>query len=101
MAVNTKLNYYQRNKERLLANARNYYINIKEKLLANTHNYYNNNKDKLKQKSDNLPQEKKDKILNYQKAWRDSRSEEEIIKMREYSKNWYRNLPGDIKNKKR
>ena len=87
MTYNAQLAYYQRNREKILANARTYYINNKdeikqkrnnaettyyqknkEKLLAYSNDYYNKNKDIRKQKRDNLPQEKNDGIRNYQKA---------------------------------
>ena len=68
-----------------------YYQRNREKRLAYAHSYYHNNKEKLKRKRNNLPKEKKDKILNYQKSWRDNRSEEKIIKSREHAREYARN----------
>ena len=54
----------------------------------------------IKEKRSNLPDEKKKKIKQYQKRYRDNRSEENIIKKREYARNWYQNLPEDKKKRK-
>lgn len=86
MANSANLTYYQRHKEKLL-------IKVRE--------YYKNNGDKIKEKRDNLPEEKKNKIKEYQRQWRNNKSEDAIIKGREYAKNRYRNLPDEEKNKRR
>ena len=72
MTTESNLTYYQRNKE---------------KMKVNSHNYYHNNKDRLKKIRDNCAQEKKDQISNYYKTWRNNRTEEEIIKRKEYERN--------------
>lgn len=71
MANSANLTYYQRHKEKLLIKARE---------------YYKNNGDKIKEKRDNLPEEKKNKIKEYQRQWRNNKSEDAIIKGREYAK---------------
>lgn len=77
MSDDTNLSYYQRNKQTRLE----YF-----------HNYYQKNKDIIKQKRDNQWQERKDQIKKDQKQWRDSRTEEDIIKRREYFRNYYHNF---------
>ena len=69
-------------------------------LLDRAREYYKKNRYLIKEKRSNLPDEKKKKIKQYQKRYRDNRCEENIIKKREYARNWYQNLPEDKKKRK-
>ena len=84
MVDDTKLTYYQRNRDQALKKAKEYYYVKKDKI----------NK-QLRDKYRNLSEEKKIKRREYEKNWRNNLTEEQKLKQ----KNRYRNLPTGQKSK--
>ena len=93
----SRTEYYNNNKEKILNKQREYNKNNKEKILNQRREYNNNNKEELLNQKREYYNNNKEELLNKQREYRKNNKEELLNQKREY----YNNNKEDILNKQR